>query len=178
MKVVTKKSKTRRMSEMGRVEENKAAFSTVYFVENIDIPSTDIQALRKLLRGKVLFVKKTMFQKMYPSCDYPNNYFLVFGEEGDKKIIEDFEYPDYGKAGDKAVRPVSIKAGVVREKKLHGLLKNLATEGSNKILQESLDVCKEGDVLDSEQAQILRIRGERVVRSHMAIIDIKPAKEI
>lgn len=174
--IATKKSKEQKRSDIDKVKEYKDKYESIYFIENTDIPSNDIQNLRKAVDGKIIFVKKSIFQKIFPSCNFSENYFLIF--TNDKQPIEEFKYVDYAVKGNIAPQDVIVNKGVVKKEKLLPYLKNTVIEGSNRVLVEDFMVCKENDVLNEDQAAILKILGYKFGSSKLNILDGRSTSEI
>ena len=178
MKIVSKNAKDKKMSDLEKVKEYKEKYTNVYFIENTDISNVSIQSLREAIDGKVLFIKKAIFQKIYPECTHSENYFLVFGTEDIKESLENFEFASFPKIGEVVEESVLIKAGLIRNEDLIPYLNNLIIEGNNYTLTQDFQVCNGGDALNEKQASILKILGYRIGKSKLNIIDIKQTTEM
>jgi len=178
MPAPTKKTKSRKLGDVDKVSEYKSKYANVYFVENASIPNSSLQALRKGVDGKVLFIKRGMFEKSYPNVKIPGNFFLVFSNADLKEFIESFTYPDYLEESGCSPKDVVIPSGVVRKEKLAEFLPQASMQGTNLVLGEDALVCKEGEIISREKSEILRILGEKLGETHFKILNVMNTSEL
>ena len=172
MKVITKKSKESRMSDIDRAREYNECYSVVHVVENSDLPNKAIQEIRSSIDGKVLFVKKRQFQKKYPQCAYSQNFFLVFSKENVAETLGGVVYPVFAKAGDVASESVAIPAGTIKDQKLGQLVPTATQHGAVFNLAKDYAVCAEGDTLSEAQAALLQAMGRKLGTASVTVIDV------
>ncbi|KAI4291618.1 mRNA turnover protein 4 [Pancytospora philotis] len=178
MKVVAKKQKEKQRSDVDKIKELLAEYPVLHVVLNADIPNVSIQALRGAIEGKVLFVKKAIFQREYPSFSIGDNFFLIFAKENLSSTIEGMAYPDYLKEGESATERVVVPAGVVRSARVASLIGNTIKQGGNTVLLEEAVVCEEGAAVDEKQVQILKALGRRMGSSTLKVLDVKMASDL
>lgn len=173
MKVLTKKQKENRKNDIERAKEYQSRFPVVHVVENVDIPTETIQSIRNIINGKALFIKKSMFQKIFPSFSRGENYFLVFAKEDIREPLEAVEYPCFVKEGDISSERVVIPAGPVHNKKLALLLPGVAVQGTNYSMEQEYTVCEAGVIVTSEQSSMLQLLGRKTSKCHLKVLDVR-----
>lgn len=173
MKVIAKKLKEKKLNEIDRVKEIAASCPLVHVVVNSDIPSQSIQHIRNTVKGRVVFVKKALFQREYPAFRFDENYFLVLAAENIQKSLEEATFPDYIEAGGVATQRIAVPEGVVENRRLAGLLDGAVIRGTNAVLPKEFVVCSEGDVVNKKQARILRVLGKRLGVGHLKVLAVK-----
>ncbi len=185
MKVLTKQQKEMKIEKINSYFEK---YPVLHFVENNNIPTRSIQSLRSMLKGdinanedsnkiigKIFFVRKSLLRKKFPSWNYPENFFLIFGNKDLKEIIEEFRYPAFAKPGDIASQTITIPAGIIKFKNIE--LKEARPQGSNLVLDSTYTVCNQGDILNEEQVSLLEAMGTKLGENRLRVIDIKRALE-
>lgn len=171
-----KKTKQQRFADIEKAREYLDKYTTVYFIENVELPNRSVQKLKSSFEGRTLFVKKTMFQKFFP-VDLKESYFMMFSSNDIAEELKNFKYPAYLKEGEKVPETVIIKSGIIKDK-LGEHLENTKTQGSNIILEEDFQVCNEGDVCTEKQAAILKILGYKFGQNSLNILAVKSAEEL
>lgn len=178
MKAVVKKLKQKKRSDIEKIKDTLSDYPFVHIVENSDIPNPAIQKMRTTLDGKVLFIKKAIFQKEYPCFQLTENYFLIFGKDNITQQIEAFVYPDFLQAGGSAPEHVVVPAGIVRNPRVAALLPNTVMQGGNRVLLEDFVVCEENAQITDKQAQILQAMGTRLGQSSLKVLDVKGREDL
>lgn len=178
MAALKKKSKNEKIEEIKKIEESAKIYDTVVFVENTDIQNTCFQNLRSLIDGRVFIVKKALFQRTFLNVNFKENYFVIFTNSSELDKIKNFEYNGFLAEGDITPKTIIMKAGVIKNKKLEDLLTPVERKGSNVTLLEDYVVCEEGDKVNKKQAEILVIRGDRICKRKMNILDIKSSSDL
>ncbi|KAI5168700.1 mRNA turnover protein 4 [Pancytospora epiphaga] len=173
MKVVAKKLKEKKRNEIEEIKEIATIYPIVHVVVNSDIPNNSIQQIRNTVKGRVLFVKKSLFQHKYPAFKFDENYFLVLASENIQKSIESTEFPDYLKTGEVSTETVVIPAGVVKDEGMAELLTETVMQGGNTVLLKDEVVCKEGEIVNEKGARILRKLKRRLGKSTLKVIAVK-----
>lgn len=178
MPKIGKKEKTVKLGEIEKITEYLEKYDTVAVVENTEIQTACIQALRTSLDGKVVFTKKSNLQRTYPSLCYDQSFFLVFINSSEIEKIKTFNFVSFLEAGDMVSEDVIIPAGLIKNTKLHQFLKPLENKGANTYLKADFTVARAGEPLDEKAAKILKIQGERLIQKPINILDIIEAKSI
>lgn len=173
MKAIAKKLKEKKRSEVDKIKEIAATYPVVHVVLNSDIPNKAIQQIRGDVRGRVVFVKKSMFQREYPAFQFSENYFLVLAAGNIQEALEATAFPDYIEAGGVAAQHVAVPAGVVKNERLAELLDETVMQGANTILLKEFVVCNEGDVVGEKQAKILRVLGKRLREGRLKVLAVR-----
>lgn len=174
----TKKSKAEKISEVQKIGDYLSKYDTVVFVENTDIQSTCLQALRSTIDGKVVVVKKTMFQRAYSGVNFEQNYFLVLTSQSELENLRAFRHNAFLEAGDICPETVVIRAGTIGNAKLADYVKPVERKGATTLLLQDFVVCESGNALQEAQAKILRIRGDRLGSRALNILDIKDSRDM
>lgn len=178
MAKLVKKTKEAKVNDIKKCEQYLEKYDTVVFIENNDIQNTCLQSLRSLISGKIMVLKKTLFQRMFLNVSFSQQYFVVFVDKSEVEKLKTFEYKSYIEPGEVATETVIIKSDVVRNKKLIDYLKPLESQGANTLLTEDFVVCEKGDEVDSKQASILKILGNRIVSRPLNILEIRLSKDM
>lgn len=178
MKVVSKKLKEKRRSDVDRVKEYLEMYSHVHTIQNNSLPNTVIQTIRSGVDGKLLFVKRSMLQKQYPGLRFDGSCFLLFSNENLTEKLGEFMYPDFLKAGEHIDQRIAIPAGILRNEKLVPMLDEAVPQGANSVLVNEYVVCEEGDVLTEKQAKILQILGNKFAQSNLHILSIQDSASL
>lgn len=174
----SKKSKRERIADVQKIGDHLGRYDTVVFVENTDIQNTCLQSLRSAIDGMVVVVKKTLFQREYPSVNFEQNYFVVLTTQSELEKLKAFRCSTFLKDGDVSPETVVIKAGVVRNAKLADYVKPVERNGAVTSLLQDFVVCEKGDTLQKTQAKILQIKGERLGLRTLSILGIRDSKEL
>ncbi len=178
MPKITKKEKTVKLGEIEKITEYLKTFDTIAVVENIDFQNTCIQSLRTSIEGKIIFSKKSLLQRYYPSLCFDKNYFLIFTNGSEIEKIKSFNFLTFLEAGDLVSEDIVIPAGLIKNQKLHTYLKPLDIKGANTYLTADFKVVEAGNEIDEKAATILKIKGERLVHKPIKIIEILETKNI
>lgn len=179
MKIVQKKLKEKKMSDMNRVQEYADKYSNAYFIGHADIPNKSIQKLRADIDGKILFIKKTMFAKVYPSIQIPSAFFLIFSNEDLTDTLRDFSFPAFLKEGDVPPERVVLEAGEIHNLQLADLLEGTITKGAKVFLEEERVICDPGTgPINATQAKILHLLGKKMKLEKLSILDVKSSSEL
>lgn len=173
MKIPSKKLKEKKLSDLEKAAEYAEKYPIIHVVQNSDMPNEAIQAIRKEIEGRVLFVKKSLFQRKYPAFNFEENYFLVFAAENVSDRLMAVAYPDFAREGETVSERVAIPAGVLRNKRVADLLEDAVPQGSNFVVANERVVCESGDCVTEEQAGLLRALGKRLGRSYVRVIAVR-----
>lgn len=171
MAELVKKSKENKIHALNKIADYVKKYNTVVVVENSGIQNRCLQKLRSSIDGKVVFAKKSLLQKKFPSLSYEENFFLIFTNNNELKKIESFEFCDFIKTGEMAIEDHVIPAGPVRNEKLAGMLAPIEKKGALSILKENYIVIKKGDVADEKAEQLQRLTDVRSVMRNLSLID-------
>lgn len=173
MKTVSKKLKQKKRSDTDRATECAGQYPIIHVVQNTDMPNQVIQMIRKDVKCRILFIKKSMFQRQYPAFNFEGSYFLVFATENISDRLESITCPDFLKEGETISEKILIPAGVVRNKKVVDLLENTIPQGSNFIIENEYVVCDQGDCATEKQAKILQALNKRLGQSNIKVISVR-----
>lgn len=173
-----KKSKAEKIGGVQKIADCLYKYGTVAFVENADIQNTCLQALRSAIGGKVVVVKKAIFQRAYPSVNFEQNYFLVLTAQSELEKLKAFKHNTFLEAGDICPETVVVRAGVIRNAKLADYVKPIERKGANTLLLQDFVICESGDVLQESQAKILKIMGNRLGSRTLNILGIKDSRDL
>lgn len=173
MKVVSKKLKEKKLSDVERVKEYSKAYSTAYFIKQDEIPNISLQELRKIVNGKIIFPKKSIFKKAFPEFNFDNSFFIIFTNDDLSELLTQFTFPSYLAAGETANEQVVLNAGIVRNERMAELIGETELRGAKNYLNEDRVVCEEGTAIDAKAAEILRIMGKKMGNSSLEILDVK-----
>lgn len=174
----SRKSKAERIADVQKIKDHLAGHDTVVFVENTDIRNMCLQSLRSSIAGKVMVVKKTLFQREYPSVNFEQNYFLVLTSQSELEKLKAFKHSAFLEAGDISPETVVIKAGTVRNPKLANYVEPIERNGAVTSLLQDFVVCEKGDALEEAQARILKMKGDRLGLRSLSILGICDAKDL
>lgn len=178
MSKIQKKDKTAKLEEFERIKKYLEQYDTVVVVKNTELQNFYLQTLRSSIDGKVVFAKKSLLQRYFPSLFYDQNFFLIFTNISEIEKIKSFNYMGFLEEGDKAPENIIISAGLIKNQKLHKYLKNIEHKGANTYLLEDFIISKEGEVIGENASNILKVKGERLAEKPIVIIDIIEAKSI
>lgn len=178
MAKLSKKSKAEKISEIDKIKEYIEKYDTVAILQNEDVQNTCLQELRSSIQGKIVFGKKSLLQRVFPRVSYEENFFMVFTNATEIEKLQSAEYMSYLRVGEVAPVDVVIPSGVVRNKKLIGIVKPVENQGANTILLEDFTVVSKGEEIDAKSCEILKIRGERLIPRKFKIIDSFASKEL
>lgn len=178
MSKIQKKDKTARGDECSKIKNYLEQFDTVVVVKNTEIQNVCLQTLRSSINGKVVFVKKSLLQKKFPTLCYEQNFFLIFTNISEIEKIKSFNYVGFLEEGDVVSEDITIPAGLIKNDKLHKYLKPLEQKGANTYLLKDFTVVKAGETIDEKASTILKIKGDRLAHKPIVIIDIIESKSI
>lgn len=179
MAKLAKKTKQQKTDDLERCNEYLSKYDTVIFIENNSMLNTCFKALRELLvSGKIMVVKKSLFQRMFSEINFQQDYFLAFVNEEEINKIKEFQYKAFMEAGDIAPETHIIKSGKINPPKLIDYLSPIENEGANSILLEDFTVCEKDDKISAKQAEILKILGKRLIFKPLNVLDIKKSKDM
>ncbi|KAM0681337.1 Rpl10p [Glugoides intestinalis] len=178
MAKLVKKTKEEKITELQKIKECLEKYSTLVIVENCDTQNKCLQRLRSTLDGKVIFAKKSFLQLKYPQISFEKNFFLVFINEEELKKLKEFEYATFLVPGDISPVDITIPNGIIRNKKLAGLLKPVRTQGAHTILLEDFNVVSEGKVAEEKACEILNIQGQRLAFAKLNFLEVMETKNL
>ncbi|ELA42251.1 uncharacterized protein VICG_00650 [Vittaforma corneae ATCC 50505] len=178
MAELSKKSKEEKIEGVRKIQAYLSKYSTVVVVENTDIKTQCIQRLRSLLRGKVIFAKKSLLQKNYPQLSFEKSFFLIFIDGSELEKVISFKCNTFIKAGEVSPVDFVISAGIVKNPKLASILMPIEKRGSMFHLLEDYKVLSEGQPADEKATEILKAKDIRPMERNLTILGQFESKEL
>lgn len=178
MAELIKKSKEKKLENLKKIEEYIKKYSIVIIAENNDIKNDCLKRLRSCLNGKVVFAKKSLLQRHYPSLNYDKNFFLIFTDDSELEKLNFFEYSSFLESGELSPINYIIPAGEIKNTKLASLLKPIEKKGSNTKLLKNFTVVLSGNPANSKAVEILKINDCRLINRKLTILDKLESKEL
>lgn len=178
MAKLVKKSKEEKVNELQKIKDYLTKYSTLVIVENKDIQNKCLQKLRSMLDGKVVFAKKSLLQREYPQLNFEKNFFMVFINDEEVEKLKGFEYATFLAPGDISPVDITIPTGIIRNKKLIGLLTPVGSQGAHTLLLEDFKVVSEGEAAENKACEILNIQGQRLAYAKLNFLEVMETKKL